>query len=109
MDKIKTVICLAGQEFRIKVGDDEAYVQQLADFVNGKIDSVQSVYPQLSSNQSALYALLELADEYQKLKKNYEELEGRISQLRDIPRTSPSVMPVKRPFESVKKPVMTES
>ncbi len=104
MGKTKTIVTLAGQEFKINSDDSEDYIQRLAKYVNQSIMDIQHEYPGLSTGNCVLLASLNMADEFYKLKEDYEALDSRISQLRDMPRTS-SVgnSPVKRPFENTRQ------
>ncbi len=96
MDKTHAKINIAGQEFRISCDDNEIYVSKISAYVNRKVDEVQKLYPTLSTGNCVLLAALNLADELHKLKEDYEALDSRISQLREMPRQTP----VKRPFEN---------
>lgn len=107
MDRIRTTVNLGGQEFKLTCEDSETYIKQLAKFVNQKIDEVQRQYPALSSGNCVLLASLNIADELYKLREDYDALDSRISQLREMPRTS-APTPVKRPFESAKQPTLTK-
>ena len=95
MDKTHVKINIAGQEFRISCEDNEVYVSKISAYVNRKVDEVQKLYPTLSTGNCVMLAALNLADELHKLKEDYEALDSRISQLREMPRQTP----VKRPFE----------
>ena len=96
MDKTHVKINIAGQEFRISCDDNEIYVSKISAYVNRKVDEVQKLYPTLSTGNCVMLAALNLADELHKLKEDYEALDSRISQLREMPRQTP----VKRPFEN---------
>ena len=101
MEKIRTTVRLAGQEFRLSCEESEEYIQQIAKYVNVKISEIQNMYPSLSSANAVLLASMNLADELFQLRTDYDALDSRISQLREMPaRTAPS----KRPFEN-KQPV----
>lgn len=107
MDKTRITVEIGGQEFRISGNESEGYIRRLAAVVNRRIADVQSQYPQLSSTKCVLLAMLNLEDEMQKLRAEYDALDQKISQLREMPRVA---APVKRPFErertgAGKKPV----
>ena len=104
MDKTRITVEIGGQDFRISGCESEEYIRRLAAVVNRRIADVQSQYPQMSTNKCVLLAMLNLEDEAQKLKADYDALDKKIAQLRDMPRSS---VPVKRPFEraETKKPV----
>lgn len=99
MDKTHITVEVGGQNFRLAAEESEVYVRKIAKYVNEKIDEVQRAYPNLSSGNCVLLAALNLSDELHKLKEDYDALDSRISELRDMPRQS---VPVKRPFESGK-------
>ncbi len=103
MDKTKLTLEIGGQTFRLSGSDSEEYMRRLATMVNRRIEDVQAQYPQLSASKCALLAMLNLEDEMQKLRAEYDSLDQKISQLRDV--RTPA--PVKRPFErtDVKRPV----
>ena len=109
MDKTRVTLNIAGQEFRLAGGDSEEYMRQLAAQVNARIDEFQQQYPQMSTNRCTLLAMLNMADELQKLHNRYNEVDKKISELREarVGEVRASV-PVKRPFERAntdKKPV----
>ncbi|MCR5809514.1 MAG: cell division protein ZapA [Clostridiales bacterium] len=106
MDKNRMVLNLAGQEFRISSERDKEYMRELETEVNKRIKAVQLHCPDQSTSRCALLAMLDLADEYAKLKAENEEVDRKISELRSIRdggEKKPAA-PVKRPFER-KKPV----
>ena len=90
MDKTHVTINVAGQELRLSADDSEGYV-------NDKVDEVQRSYPNLSTANCLIMAALNLSDELHKLREDYDALDSRISELREMPRQQ---SPVKRPFES---------
>lgn len=97
MDKTHVTINVAGQELRLSADDSEAYIRKIAGYVNDKVDEVQRSYPNLSTANCLIMAALNLSDELHKLRKDYDALDSRISELREMPRQQ---SPVKRPFES---------
>ena len=102
MEKNKTTVYLGGTEFKLKISESEEYIQGLAAYVNSQIASVQNQFPGLGENRGLLLSMLNMADEYFRLKEKYDALDTRISALRDMPRSSgPIAMsPSKRPFEN---------
>ena len=62
MDKTHTTVHVAGQDFRLSGTDSEAYIRQIADYVNQKIDEVQRAYPTLSTGNCVILAALNLSD-----------------------------------------------
>ena len=97
MDKTHVTINVAGQELRLSADDSEAYIRKIAGYVNDKVDEVQRSYATLSTANCLIMAALSLSDELHKLREDYDALDSRISELREMPRQQ---SPVKRPFES---------
>jgi cell division protein ZapA len=97
MDKTRTVVHIAGQEFKLSGQESEEYIQKIAVYLNRKIDEVQKTYPTLSTTHAAIMAALDITDELHKVKAEYAALEDRF-ELRPKPQSAP-VSPVKRPFE----------
>jgi len=97
MDKTYVSVRIAGQEFRLSGEESEEYIRMIAGYVNEKIDEIQRAYPNLSTAACVTMAALNLSDELHKLRENYDALDSRISELRDMPRQP---APVKRPFDS---------
>ncbi|MDR0841526.1 MAG: cell division protein ZapA [Christensenellaceae bacterium] len=96
-EKTHVTVHIGGQEFRLSAEENEAYICRIAEYVNTKIDELQRAYPTLSTGNCALLAALNISDELHKLREDYDALDSRISQLREMPRM---VTPVKRPFET---------
>lgn len=65
---------LQGKTFRLKSGPDEQYLQLLARRVNERIEEVRSQGGVLSSLDAALLAALNIADDYEQLKAEHEQL-----------------------------------
>lgn len=97
MDKNRVTVYIAGQELRLACDDSDEYICRVAGYVNEKVEEVQGQYPNLSTANCLILAALNLSDELHKLREDYDALDSRISELRDMPRQS---TPVKRPFES---------
>ncbi|MCE5236355.1 MAG: cell division protein ZapA [Clostridiaceae bacterium] len=98
MDKTRTVVRVAGQELKLSASESEEYMQMLAKYADRKFEEVQSAYPNLSTVNCLVLASLNMADELHRLRAEYDALDSRIAQLRELPRQS--VAPVKRPFEA---------
>lgn len=107
MEKTKISIVLAGQEFKLAVSESEDYILQLAGYVNQNVEEIQQRYPNLSTANCVLLASLNMADELHKLRADYDALDQRITQLREMPRSTVPQSPVKRPFEA-RQPVGTK-
>ena len=100
MEKTRTVVHIAGQEFKLSGYESEEYIQKIAIFLNRRIDEVLKLSPTLSATHATILAALDITDEYHKLKDEYNALDDRIAELRSLPRATPA-SPVKRPFEKV--------
>lgn len=107
MDKTRVTLNIAGQDFRLAGDETEGYMRSLADSVNARIGEVQRQYPQMSTTRCTLLAMLNMADELQKLHNQYNEVDKKISELREARTGETRTAPVKRPFERSgdKKPV----
>ena len=97
MDNNRTIVRIAGQEFKLTGDESQQYMDSLADMVNARVDAVKRTYPMLSTGNCVLLAALNMA-ELTKLRSDYEALDQRISDLREMPRRSSASAPVKRPF-----------
>lgn len=105
MEKTRMTISLAGQEFRICSENEPEYMKALADSVNRRIREVHAQFPDQSTSRCALLAMLDMADELKKLRSESDEVDRKISELRNMRGSEQKVQaPVKRPFER-KKPV----
>ena len=106
MEKTRMTIALAGQEFRISSENDSEYVKALANQVNRRIREVRDQFPDQSTSRCALLAMLSMADEINKLRTESDEVDRKISELRNMREAGETSVkaPVKRPFER-RKPV----
>ncbi len=106
MGKTRTSVVLAGQEFRLTGTESSGLNICMRKAIPplSILSWSQRAYPSLSIANCVLLASLNMADELHKLRADYDALDQRISQLRDMPRASVPASPVKRPFES-KQPV----
>ncbi|MDL2235424.1 cell division protein ZapA [Christensenellaceae bacterium OttesenSCG-928-L17] len=99
---------IAGQTLKLRGSEDQEYIQSLAAYLQKNIDEVEQRNPTLSINLCTILASLNVVDEYFKLRQQYEEMDQRINELRQL--SAPAVRrnapkaPVKRPFEE-KAPV----
>ncbi|MBQ3200654.1 MAG: cell division protein ZapA [Clostridia bacterium] len=107
MEKTKISVVLAGQEFKLAATESEEYILELAQYVNQNVEEIQQRYPNLSTANCVLLASLNMADELHKLRADYDALDQRIAQLREMPRSAVPQSPVKRPFEA-RQPVGTK-
>lgn len=103
MENNRVSIRIAGQELRLAGDESEQYMHGLADDINNRIDKIQREYPTLSTGNAILLVCLNMADELSKFRSDYEKLDSRIAQLREMPRSAAPAAPVKRPFENRQK------
>lgn len=63
-----------GVSYPLRTTESEEYVKNLAQMVNDKMNMVATSTGSFSGTRIAVIAALELADDYMKLKKDYDEL-----------------------------------
>lgn len=71
-------IKILGKEFTVKSDNVESYVQEVADYVNRKMEEVLKDTQTVATVNVALLAALNIADEYFKIKEQHQELIGDI-------------------------------
>jgi len=74
MDKQKVTVKVAGREYTLVSADTSEYMSRVADYVNRQLDEL-SLATRLPSNQVAVLAALNMADELMKSR-------GEVSRLR---------------------------
>lgn len=101
VDKNRTTLSLAGQDFRLTSLSGEDYMHELEAEVNRRVAAMQKQFPGQSTSRCALLAMLEMADEIKRLSTEYAEVDRKISELRAMRDGSEMKVtpPVKRPFE----------
>lgn len=116
MEKTQVMVRVGGQDFRLCGTESEEYIQSVCTYVDAKVLEMQKLHPALSTSACVMLTAVNLADELFKLRQQYAELDQRIEELRNLPRTTAAETskpaprpkapkaPVKRPFES-KEPV----
>ncbi len=70
----RVTVEIFGEEYHLKSQDDAAYIKEIADIVDKKMRNVAGRTNSLSDSRIGVMTALELADEYSKLKKDYDEL-----------------------------------
>jgi len=78
MESGKVKVTILGQTYNIKGDTSPEYIMQLADYVNQKIEEIESNVPGGNSLQLAILASLNVADEYFQVKKISNGIEGAI-------------------------------
>lgn len=71
-DKIKTIVRIAGQEYRLTGYESEEYMHRVAIHVDRKMTEISKSYPDLNTTMVAVLAALNIADELirERAKKN---------------------------------------
>ena len=75
------VIRVGGAEYAIRSEDGVEHMQQVAALCDEKLQSVDAAYPQYGLARRYTLAMLELADQYVKLKNEYDALKKEIDNL----------------------------
>ena len=71
--KKTTEISIMGQKFMIRSESNDDYVQEVAGFVDGKINEVMTSTKSVASLNVAILAAMNIADEYMKFKRERDE------------------------------------
>ena len=71
--KKTTEISIMGQKFMIRSESNDDYVQEVAGFVDGKINEVMTSTKSVASLNVAILAAMNIADEYLKFKRERDE------------------------------------
>ena len=74
MEKKKVVVEIFGETYPLKSDEPADYVRQLAKLVDDNMRDVAKKTRSFSGSTIGVLAALQLADEYCKLKKDYDEL-----------------------------------
>ncbi len=64
------------QVYNVSADQDEAYLKELANFVDGKMRAVAEATHTVDSLRVAILAALNIADEYFTVRRRQEEVEG---------------------------------
>ena len=74
MEKKKVVVEIFGETYPLKSDEPADYVRRLAKLVDDNMRDVAKKTRSFSGTKIGVLAALQLADEYYKLKKDYDEL-----------------------------------
>ncbi len=78
---VKTIeVQILGQNYSIKVDEDEVYVKSLAQYVDEKLREIYNTTPTVKQLKAAIMASLNIADELFKLRARQEELDRLIEE-----------------------------
>ena len=66
-------VVIFDQEYHVRGDLDEAYIQKLVDFLDGKMRAIAGRTRTVDTQRIAVLAALNIADEYHQIKARYEE------------------------------------
>ncbi|TAJ76433.1 cell division protein ZapA [bacterium] len=72
---------IMGERFTIRSDAEESHVRRVAGYVDGKMQEVMKTTRPVAKSSVAMLAALNIADEYQRLKENYEAMMQRLNHL----------------------------
>jgi cell division protein ZapA len=75
--KNKVIVRIHGQEYKLMSDDTREYMQGLANFVDDRMQEIANGNSKLSTAMMAVLTALNIADDYYKLKSQYEDLVAR--------------------------------
>ncbi len=78
MESSKVRVNILGQTYNVKGDASPDYIEQLADYVNEKVEEVSRNLSSVNSLQVAILVSLNIADEYFQMKKINTGIEGAI-------------------------------
>jgi len=84
VDKVKTIVRIAGREYTIRGEVPEEYIHKVAILVNRKMEEVTDRQPGLSTAMAAVLTAINLGDEVLKLQGELESFKERIEKLEEI-------------------------
>ena len=70
----KVVVDIFGEQYPLRSSDDVEYVKKLAAMVDANMRLAAKKTNSFSGNKIGVLAAMQIADEYYKLKKDYDEL-----------------------------------
>ncbi len=70
----RVTVEIFGEEYHLKSQDDAEYIKEIAAMVDKKMRNVAGRTNSLSDSRIGVLTALDFADEYSKLKKDYDEL-----------------------------------
>ncbi len=71
---------ILGQTYSIKTDEDEAYIKDLAKFVDEKLKEIYSVAPNVNHVKAAIMAAFGITDELFKIKMDQKKLDNMIEE-----------------------------
>jgi cell division protein ZapA len=71
---------IMGDEYIIRGNDSIEYMQQVVDYIEKTVATVTQSNPRLNKSQILLFSALKIADEFHKLRQDYQVLEELIEE-----------------------------
>ncbi|MFP7333705.1 cell division protein ZapA [Shouchella clausii] len=71
-NKKRTTVRIQGQTYKVVSSEEPAHVKEVASYMNEKMEELKKRNPYLDSTKLAVLTALNIADEYLKLKRQYE-------------------------------------
>lgn len=75
----RVTVTILGEDYVLSGADSEDYMRELAAGVDERLAQMVAAHPKLPVSKIAILMALNLADEYQRLKKQHEELMRNIA------------------------------
>ncbi len=72
---------IMGEKFKISSDAEESYVHKVAGYVNAKMQEASAATRPVGRSSAAMLAALNIADEYHRLKDNYDAMVQRLNHL----------------------------
>lgn len=82
---LRDTVEIDGRRVAITGSDDGAYLQEIADYINGKIEELRrgGNYGRQTAEDRRLMLLLNIADDYYREKKRADEMEDRFAEMEE--------------------------
>jgi cell division protein ZapA len=71
-NKKRATVRIQGQTYKVVSSEEPAHVKEVASYMNKKMEELKKRNPYLDSTKLAVLTALNIADEYLKLKRQYE-------------------------------------
>lgn len=68
-----------GQTYKVRGDEDQGYIEELARFVDSKMNAIAETTGTIDSLKVAILAALNIADEFFKLERNSKDSENRVA------------------------------
>lgn len=79
----RVVVDIFGSQYNLKGEEPREHMEKLASLVDHKMRDISSRNPRLNISQTAILAALNIADEFFKLRKEYNSLEELLQESED--------------------------